>query len=165
MNHRQLSAVSVASLSLLLSMGCGGSPEGEPANLNTEASALTAYQYGLACDTLQTFTSTMSPPAVGSNYVDTHYIYPVCNAVNGRRWVTVEVTMIACGSVDGTGCPKFEVLDSTGAVVKTYTSSSATQYVRITAPTTDAGFGIRFTQPTWLPSSSATSAKINVTST
>jgi hypothetical protein len=163
MTRRQLSAVSVASLSLLLSMGCGGAPEGEPANLDTQNAPLTTYQYGLACDTLQPFTSTRYPPAVGSNYVDTHWIYPFCNAVNGRRYVAVEVTMIACWSEDGTGCPKFEVLDSTGAVVKTYTSASATEYVLITAPTPDAGFGIRFTQPTWLPSSSATSAKINIT--
>lgn len=164
MNRRQLSTVSVASLSLLLSMGCGGSPEGEPRDLDTQASAFTAYPYGLACDTIQPFTSTMTPPAVGSNYVDTYWISPACSAVNGRRYVTVEVSMIACWSADGTGCPKFEVLDSSGAVVKSYTSSSATQYVRIPAPTPDAIFGIRFTQPTALPSSSATSAKLNITS-
>jgi hypothetical protein len=165
MNRRQLSAVSVASLSLLLSMGCGGSPEGEPASLDTQAFPFTAYLNGIACDTSQSLGSTMTPPAVGSNYVDTYWVYPACSAVNSRRWVTFEVNMIACGSADGTGCPKFEVLDSTGAVVKTYTSSSATQYVRIPAPTPDAIFGIRFTQPSWLPSSSATSVKFNVTST
>lgn len=164
MNRRQLSTVSVASLSLLLSMGCGGSLEGEPRDLDTQGSPLTAHQYGLACDTIQPFKSTMVPPAVGSNYVDTHWIYPACNAVNSRRYVTVEVTMIACWSADGTGCPKFEVLDSSGAVVKTYTSSNATQYVRVSAPTPDARFGIRFTQPAALPSSSATSANINITS-
>jgi hypothetical protein len=164
MNRRQLSAISVASLSMLLSVGCGGSQEGESQDLDTQASAFTAYPYGLACDTLQTLKSTMTPPAVGSNYVDTYWITPACSAVNGRRYVTVEVSMVACWSDNGTGCPKFEVLDSTGAVVKSYTSSSATQYVRVPAPTTDAVVGIRFTQPTWLPSSSATTATFNITS-
>ena len=41
-----------------------------------------------------------------------------------------------------------EVLDFTGAVLKTYTSTSANQYVRVPAPTPGAIFGIRFTQPT-----------------
>jgi hypothetical protein len=163
MNRRQLSAVSVASLSLLLSMGCGGSPESEPTNLDTQGIPLTAELYGLACDTIQPLKSTRYPPAVGSNYVDTYWIYPGCNPVNGGWWVTFEVTMVACWSGDGTSCPKFEVLDGTGAVLKTYTSSSATDYVRISAPTPDTIFGIRFTQPTWLPSTSATSVKFNIT--
>ncbi|WNG18859.1 hypothetical protein [Cystobacter fuscus] len=164
MNHRLSIAAVVTSFSLLLSVGCGEAMEEAPREPATQDSALTAYHNGLACDTVQPFTSSMVPPAVGSNYVDTHWIYPACGAVNGRRYVGVEVFMVACGTMDGTGCPKFEVLDASGAVLKTYTSSSANQYVRVSAPTSDAIFGIRFTQPTWLPASSATSANINVAS-